>query len=44
MVVPFADSVFSGMAMANQPTPPPGASAEGVGRERCVRVLSSLTA
>ena len=25
--------------MANKPTPPPGASVEGVGQERCARVL-----
>lgn len=33
------DDVNSGMAMANQPTPPLGASAEGVGGGRCLRVL-----
>ncbi len=32
----------SGIAMANQPTPPPGASAEGVRRGRCARVLFNL--
>jgi hypothetical protein len=30
---------YIGMAMANQPTPPPGATAEGVGQGRCARVL-----
>jgi len=30
---------YSGMVMANQSTPPKGASAEGVGRGRCSRVL-----
>jgi len=29
----------SGMAVANLPTPPPGASSERVGRGRCARVL-----
>ena len=33
---------YSGMAMANQPTPPPGASAEGVGQGRCLRVSFGL--
>ena len=32
----------SGLAMVNQPTPPPGASAEGVGQGRCVRVSFNL--
>ena len=32
----------SGMAMANQPVLPPGASLERVGRGRCVRVLFNL--
>jgi len=27
------------MGLANKPTPPPGSSAEGVGRGQCVRVL-----
>ncbi len=31
------------MDVANQPTPPPGASLEGVGRGWCMRVLLSLT-
>ncbi len=42
MVVQFADSAFSGTAIVNQPIPSPGAYAKGVGRGRCVRVLSSL--
>jgi hypothetical protein len=33
----------SGMDVANQPTPPPGASSEGVGRGWFTRVLLSLT-
>jgi hypothetical protein len=33
----------SGMDVANQPTPPPGASSEGVGQGRFTWVLFSLT-
>ena len=33
---------YSGMVMANQPTPPPGASAEWVGGGWCPRVLFNL--
>ena len=33
----------SGMDVANQPTPPPGASSEGVGRGWFTRVMLSLT-
>jgi hypothetical protein len=40
MEVPFATNI--GMAMVNQPTPPPGASVEGVGRLRSARVFFNL--